>query len=92
MWVFSPPKGCSDGHNHGEKTGRQQKSETVEEATMGVRDLLALKDLTAEQLQHILAIVETSCCPGPPETHTTRGKSRRVVWMLQTVRQVLSTS
>lgn len=80
---FFPPKGRSDRHNHSEKTGHLQKSETV--ATMGVRDSLALKDLTAEQLQHILNIVETTCCQGPSETHNTRGKSCNVhcwIWVL----------
>lgn len=75
-----PPQGPSDGHNHREKTGHLQKSGTVADATMDVRDSLGLKDLTAEQLQHILSIVEATCCHGPAETHNTKGKSPNVHW------------
>lgn len=87
LFVFFP-KGRSDGHDHSnppsEKTGQLQKSGTVDGANIGVRDTLALKDyimkksvadLTAEQLQHILDIVETNCYRGPSETHKSRGKS-----------------
>lgn len=90
---FFFPKGRSDGHNHSnppsfkrtsEKTGQLQKSGAVDDANIGVRDTLALKDyimkksvadLTAEQLQHILDIVETNCYQGPSETHKSKGKS-----------------
>ncbi|XP_056886612.1 coiled-coil domain-containing protein 66 isoform X2 [Takifugu flavidus] len=72
-WERILSNGRSDGHNHREKTGHLQKGETVADATMGVLDSLALKDLTAEQLQHLLNIVETTCCQGPSESHHTRG-------------------
>lgn len=85
LWVVTfvicpPPQGRSDGHNHREKTGHLQKSGMVADATTGVRDSLGLKDLTAEQLQHILSIVEVTCCHGPAETHNTKGKSPNVHW------------
>lgn len=35
----------------------------------------SVADLTAEQLQHILDIVETNCYQGPSETHKSMSKS-----------------
>lgn len=73
-------------HRAGEKGGqlRLQKSGTVAGATTALRDTIDLKDfimknsvadLTAQQLQHILNIVETSCSgQGPSEDHNTRGE------------------
>lgn len=72
-------------HRASEKTGQLQKSETVAGAKIGLHDTVDFKDymmkksvadLTAEQLQHILNIVETTCNgQGPSEDHKTRGKS-----------------
>lgn len=71
-------------HRASEKTGQLQKSGTVAAAKIGLRDTVDLKDyimknsvadLTAEQLQHILNIVETTCNgQGPSDDHKTRGK------------------
>lgn len=68
-----------------EKTGQLQKSGTVAGARLGLGDTLEVNDdimkkrvadLTAEQLQHILNIVETTCNgQGPSEDHKTMGKS-----------------
>lgn len=74
-------------HRAGEKAGQLhlQQSGTAAGATIGLRDTIDLKDfimknrvadLTAEHLQHILNIVETTCNgQGPSEDHNTRGKS-----------------
>lgn len=77
-------------HRAGEAAGQLRLQEpgtaAAAAATTGSRDTVDLKDfilknsvadLTAEQLQHILSIVETTCSgQGPPEDHNTRGKRR----------------
>lgn len=77
-------------HRASQKTDQVQKSGPVAGAKIALRDPVELKDyimknsvadLTAEQLQHILNIVETTCNgQGPSEDHKTRGKGRRVVF------------
>lgn len=81
----SDPRGF---HRASEKTDQLQKSGPVAGAKIALRHTVDLKDyimknsvadLTAEQLQHILNIVEATCNgQGPSEDHKTRGKSIKV--------------
>lgn len=73
------------GYRVSERPGRPQRSGTAAGAKMASRDTADLKDyvtknsvadLTAEQLQRILSIVEATCAgQGPSADHRSRGES-----------------